>query len=81
MIPDRSKFERLYIKEEKKLNFIHNKEKMLKQIINHCMKKVILLKSEYLKVCATRLKTGILYGETEVDEPVEHNFPPLCPSI
>lgn len=54
---------------------------MLKQIINYCMKKVILLKSEYLKVCATRLKPGILYGETEVDEPVEHNFPPLCPNI
>ena len=54
---------------------------MLKQIINHCMKKVILLKSEYLKVCATWLKPGILYGETEVDEPVEHNFPPLCPNI
>ena len=44
IISDRSKFEKLDIKEEKHLNFIFNKKKGLGKLLNPCIKKVVLLK-------------------------------------
>ena len=41
---DCSKFDILNIKEEKHLSFILTKEKYLGKLLNHCLKKVVLLK-------------------------------------
>ena len=40
---DRSKFEKLDIQEENYLNFILNKTKGLRKLLNPCMKKFVLL--------------------------------------
>ena len=42
-ISDRSKFEKLDIQEENYLNFILNKTKDLRKLLNPCMKKFVLL--------------------------------------
>ena len=60
IISDQSKFEKL---EEKHLNFILNKEKRLREIIKPFYEKGCFTKIEYLKICPTGSKPGILYGQ------------------
>ena len=74
IISDGSKFE-LDIQEEKHLNFILNKEKRLREIIKPLHEKGCFIKSEFLKICPTGSKPGILYGEAKVHKPAEDNFP------
>ena len=62
----KSKFGKLDIQEEKYLNFIPNKEKRLKEIIKPLYEKGCFTKSEYLKICPTGSKPGILYGQAKV---------------
>ena len=68
IISDHSKFEKLDFQEEKYLNFIPNKEKRLKEIIKLLYEKGCFTKSEYLKICPTGSKPGILYGQVKVHE-------------
>ena len=68
IISDHSKFEKLDFQEEKHLNFIPNKEKRLKEIIKLLYEKGCFTKSEYLKICPTGSKPGILYGQAKVHE-------------
>ena len=84
IISDRSKFETFDIQEEKHLNFTLNKEKRLQEIIKHLWEKGCFTKSEYLKICPTGSKPGILYGQAKVHEPVENNctsFRPILSAI
>ena len=78
IISDRSKFETFDIQEEKHLNFTLNKEKRLQEIIKHLWEKGCFTKSEYLKICATGSKPGILYEQAKVHKPVENNCPSFC---
>ena len=81
IISDRSKFEKLDIQEENHLNFILNKEKRLKKIIKPLYEKYCFTKSEYLKICPTGSKPGILYGQAKVHKSVEDNFPSFRPIL
>ena len=82
IISDRSKFEKLDIQEEKHLNFIlNNKEKKLREIIKPLYKKDCFTKSEYLNICPTESKPGILYRQGKVDKPVEDNCPSFRPFL
>ena len=60
IISDRTKFEKFDIQEEKHLNFILNKEKRLREIIKPLHEKGCFTKSEFLKICPTGSKPGIL---------------------
>ena len=66
IISGSSKFEKLDIQEEKHLNFILNIEKRLREIIKPLYEKDCFTKSEFLKICPTGSKPGILYGEAKV---------------
>ena len=81
IISDRSKFEKLDIQEEKHLNFILNKEKRLREIIKPLYEKGCFTKSEFLKICPTGSKPGILYGQAKVHKPVEDNCPSFRPIL
>ena len=84
IISDRSKFEKLDIQEEKHLNFILNKEKRLRKIIKPLYEKGCFTKSEFLKICPTGSKPGILYRQAKVHKPVEDNcssFHPILSAI
>ena len=63
IISGSSKFEKLDIQEEKHLHFILNIEKRLREIIKPLYEKDSFTKSEFLKICPTGSKPGILYGE------------------
>ena len=81
IISDCSKFEKLGIQEEKHLNFILNKEKRLREIIKSLYQKGCFTKSEFLKICPTGSKPGILYGQAKVYKPVEDNCPSFRPIL
>ena len=81
IISDRSKFEKLDIQEENHLNFILNKEKRLRKVIKLLYEKGCFTESEYLKICPTGSKLGILYGQAKVHKPVEDNCPSFCPIL
>ena len=84
IISDRFKFVKLDIQEEKHLNFTLKKEKRLREIIKPLYEKGCFTKSEYLKICPTGSKPGILYGQAKVHEPVENNctsFRPILSAI
>ena len=49
VIPDSTKFEIFNIKEDEQVKFIIYSEKKLKDIINHCMKKIVLLNQNLTK--------------------------------
>ena len=59
IISDRSKFEKLDI-QEKHLYFTLNKEKRLREIIKPLYEKGCFTKGEFLKICPTGSKPGIL---------------------
>ena len=84
IISDLSKFEKIDIQEEKHLNFILNKEKRLREIIKPLHEKGCFTKSEFLNICPTGSKPGILYRQAKVHKPVEDNclsFRPILSAI
>ena len=81
IISDRSKFEKLNIQEEKHLNFILNNEKRLREIIKSLYEKGCFTESEFLKICPTASKPGILYGQAKVHKPFEDNCPSFRPIL
>ena len=62
LISDPSKFKKLDIQNDKHLNFILDKEKKLKDIFKPLYDKSCFTKSQYLKICPSGSKPGILYG-------------------
>ena len=81
IISDRSKFVKLDIQKEKRLNFILNKEKRLREIIKPLYEKGCFTKSEFLKIFPTGSKPGILYGQAKVHKPLEDNCPSFRPIL
>lgn len=45
------------------------------------MKKVVLLKSQYLKIYPSGSKPGILYEQAEVPKPLKYNSPFFGPIL
>ena len=76
-----SKFKKLDIKNDKHLNFILDKERKLKDILKPLYDKGCLTKSQYLKICPSGSKPGILYGQAKVHKPVKDNSPSLRPIL
>ena len=74
---DCSKFDILNIKEEKHLSFVLNKGKVLREIIKPLPEKGCFTKSQYLKICLSGSKPGILYGKSKVHKPMKN----ICPSF
>ena len=74
---DCSKFDILNIKEEKHLSFILNKGKVLREIIKPLSEKGCFTKSQYLKICLSGSKQGILYGKSKAHKPMKN----ICPSF
>ena len=81
IVSDCSKFEKLDIQEEKNLNVILNKEKILRVIIKHLYEKDCFIKSENLKTCPTGSKPRILYRQVKVHKPVEDHCPSFRPVL
>ena len=81
LISDPSKFKKLDIQNDKHLNFILDKERKFKDILIPLYDKGCFTKSQYLKICPSGSKPGILYGQAKVHKPVKDNCPSLRPIL
>ena len=81
LISDPSKFKKLDIQNDKRLNLILDKERKLKGILKPLYDKACFTKSQYLKICPSGSKPGILYGQVKVHKPVKDNCPSLRPIL
>ena len=81
LFSDSSKFKKLDIQNDKLLNFKLDQERKLKDILKPLYDKGCFTKSQYLKICPSWSKPGILYGQAKVHKSVKDNCPSLRPIL
>ena len=71
---DSTKIKELEIDENKKLNFLSNSEKKLKDITKPLYQEECVTKKEYGSIYSKGSRPGILYGSAKVHKPIIDNF-------
>ena len=78
---DTQKFQKLDICSDKKLNYLINLEKKLKNSYSAILKNMSIDKQTYEKICLVGSRPGESYGLAKVHKPTKNGLPPFRPIL
>ena len=81
IVSDTSKFEKINIEEDKKLNFFKKSEKKVIDLIKSLENEGNISEKEHELIYPRSSSPGILYRSLKVHKPVINNCPKFCPIL